>query len=353
MRLNISRIKTKSACDMKYYYQYISPILGGKGFVLDGYPREAAAFGTAVHLALHHLALKPDEVDEAIAIGQQSLTEAAGEYLKAGRTEAANRVLFGFGGGEFPCKACDGTGKTLKMKKPHALCGGTGKLYRSGVEGTDYLDLMIRAYQEERASMDHWGEVLLAEKELEIDIGGGITITGKPDKVIRRNETLWHMNHKTLYASASFELLEKQYDLDWHETAYQLMIEYQWGEDCKGSYIDFLRKTKKPTFYRSMHPRSKAMQNNHLMAWRRTATRIKYLEKLPPDDAEKIIVRNTTACVTFNRICPYIRCCTRQVVASDKNHLIENRYVPRKDDYVDVGEGAYEDPKTGTTSSRG
>ena len=355
MDFNVSRLKLDMACPTKQALAYAMPIFPDHppGMKRKSDVKAAAVFGSAYHLVLE-LIVKGASHEYALEEGVRYLNEAADAARADGIVWAADRILYGTGGPSYACKGCGGAGKReckvcmgtglTKKSAVHAVCEGQGFLMcglcegaghykRVGTEGVEYLAKAVNKYLEiDALNPTRFDEVLKVEEILRLDLGNGHRLVGRVDVAGRQNGRLWHLNHKTLYSSGKVANEIRKYEMDPHEIAYWLMLESKYGEMVAGSWIDFLVKKTEPEAIRMSVARSDKMVETTLAWFRKKTTE---LAAFTPADIDTL-ERRTINCVQYGYTCPFMEYCQGSM-GLDPEEVEMMGFVPREEDYVDIG----------------
>jgi len=83
--------------------------------------------------------------------------------------------------------------------------------------------------------------VVTVEQEYSVPLGKH-TLVGRPDAVVKWNGTYWHLQHKTVAASVPLGVYGELQRTDWHECAYQKMLEAAGYSPVTGTILVCCRK---------------------------------------------------------------------------------------------------------------
>jgi hypothetical protein len=179
---------------------------------------------------------------------------------------------------------------------------------------------------------DDW-EIIAVEKEMEVKCGRHV-IVGRLDSIVRWNGGLWHLQHKTVPTNKVLAIYAEQQRTDWHESAYQAMIEVEYPEqDVSGTLLNCIRKLstkaaiEKPhtAFERFYLPRSKEEVDEAFTHMEQEIDDIEE-ERL----SQRLIIKNRSFCAGAwgNSICAFKEVCDGVVSIDDTERFsnTEPRY---------------------------
>lgn len=199
MKLNVSAVKTFLYDQQDWYYAYVLKRVPRR-------PEMALHLGTLWHLLLEEYA-RSGIKDEAKESGRKHIEALASQL---GMEPAANPGFVD----EF-------------------------------LDDSEHLFNLFDAY-EERQKFD---ETLAIEGAIEMPIlGGPHTLIGRPDRVVRHQGKLWHVQNRTLSDRTVMGVYLAAAERDLHELAYAAMISHHYGEPLSkygGTYMNICRKVSK------------------------------------------------------------------------------------------------------------
>lgn len=177
-------------------------------------------------------------------------------------------------------------------------------------------------------------KVLEVEKELHLpDFCNGLPLVGRLDAIVEFQGRIWHRQYKTIAATKPLHVFVETQRVDWHECAYQRMLELAYpGREIGGTILYVTKKINKktlesnpesaivPPFYLT---RSDEIVANALIDMEKVAATIVSMEDV-------WILQNPLSCAGpfGNSLCPFFNVCFENgdVMDDDLFESREERY---------------------------
>lgn len=285
MRINISAINLYRECPQKWFNRYV--------LLREPPPRSLALqVGTMFHVAMQeYLNLRKSGVNH-----EESLS-AALNYLEAQRILAWER------------------GDT---KLAHEIEGVKDNF--AYFEGPQFY------------SPDG---ILMVEEELELPIGEGIILVGRPDAVVLGIDgRIYHLQHKAMMLSISLSAFNESRRLSPHELGYKRMIERKFPDKKYGGTImNVLKKGGIPgpaKLSEEVIPLSETDANDFIESVRGTVASMQ-LTLIDMDKGRKLHpTRNGEACFKNNSLCVYNKVCLGKASIADSPFIDVPEAYPKK-----------------------
>ena len=207
--LSNSEISTFKRCRKKWYYAY-------KEKLKPKIPDAKLMFGNGIHIALAEYYQKYFLFKNVKGDGQNLL-------LNSFKTWAKN---------EFK-KIC------LNSNNDPTIVEQTKNLIKKGLK-------LLKAYYDFSIMNDNF-KILKAEKRIELPIMKNLIFAAKADALIKDDNGLWLMEHKT---TSTLDYSSKNLVLDEQATRYLWAFSEYYKKDINGVLYNFLCKTKTPKFKR-------------------------------------------------------------------------------------------------------
>jgi len=186
---------------------------------------------------------------------------------------------------------------------------------------------------------ERFEDIVAIEKDMEWEVVPGRSLVFRADRLIRVNGALWL--HDTKTTGLEVNLMVKVQRLRTQYVGYAAGVEALTGEKLAGVMLDavhkppvYFKKTgefssmKEPGYVREPIHKTEA-QLAEFVEWFRILTM--RIEDMEP---QGLWLKNTDACLAYNRTCPYLNLCLRPEWSEGMKEL----YDKREQDYADEGE---------------
>jgi len=285
-RFNVSRLQLFQTCEQKYKWKYVDDLEPR----WDGVPKP---LGTAFHVGVAAMYSGRSRAEAQV--------EALAVYLEA-----------------IPLEAHDD-------KQRQQITKG---------------ELQLRAMLEQYPYVpERLEDIVAIEKDMEWEVVPGKSLMFRADRLIRVNGRLWL--HDTKTTGLDVEVMVKVQRLRTQYVGYAAGVEAILGEKLAGVMLDVVHKPevyfKKTGEFSSMKEPGYLREPIH-----KTEEQLEEFKKWfsvltgRVEDAkfEGEWLKNTDACLSFNRTCPYLQMCLRP----GWNEGMKELFGKRERDYADGGE---------------
>jgi len=176
--------------------------------------------------------------------------------------------------------------------------------------------------------------ILLVEEDMELPIGDGIVLVGRPDAVVEDDHFVYHLQHKAMMLSLSLSAYKESMRLSPHELAYKRMIERRFpGKRYGGTISNILKKGGIPGIDKldeDIIPLSETDANDFID--RARVIGLEMQERIRNMNTGGVMPRNGDACFSMNSLCPYHKVCLGKMSLADPKFIDVPEAYPKKGD---------------------
>lgn len=187
-------------------------------------------------------------------------------------------------------------------------------------------------------------EILHIEKEFSAPLpyASPTRLRGRVDCLVKWNGFYWHLQHKTLAPSRPLRAFIRYMERDWHECAYQWLLEQHGYQPYGGTLLNIVRKLSKAKLaenpaaalhieyiVRPPYLVTKAIEDIDATVQRMQLERVLHAAAMAQKGFSVTLLQNRSMCggIYGNSLCPYIDVCNGRATTADPP------FTDRKDPY--------------------